>query len=69
MVLVHGALLLDNERESMVAAVNRFNECCELEQRCRADAHIALHEVAPAVPWFERLSQAYAKVLAELPKD
>lgn len=68
-VLVHGALLLDNERESMVAAVNRFNECCELEQRCRADAHIALHEVAPAVPWFERLSQAYAKVLAELPKD
>lgn len=68
-VLVHGALLLDNERESMVAAVNRFNECCELEQRCRADAHIALHEVAPAAPWFERLSQAYAKVLAELPKD
>ncbi len=68
-VLVHGALLLDNQRESMVAAVNRFNECCELEQRCRADAHIALHEVAPAAPWFERLSQAYAKVLADLPKD
>lgn len=63
------ALLLDNERESMVAAVNRFNECCELEQRCRADSHIALHEVTPAVPWFERLSQAYAEVIAALPKD
>ncbi|GLH32193.1 MULTISPECIES: biotin/lipoate A/B protein ligase family protein [Pseudomonas] len=68
-VLVHGALLLDNERESMVAAVNRFNECCGLEQRCRADSHIALHEVAPAVPWFERLSKAYSEVLAALPKD
>jgi len=68
-VLVHGALLLDNERESMVAAVNRFNECCDLEQRCRADSHIALHEVAPAAPWFERLSLAYRDVLAALPKD
>ena len=26
--LVHGALLLDDERESMVQAVNRFNEAC-----------------------------------------
>ena len=68
-VLVHGALLLDNERESMVAAVNRFNECCDLDQRCRADSHIALHEVAPAAPWFERLSRAYEQVLAELPQD
>jgi len=68
-VLVHGALLLDNERESMVAAVNRFNDCCGLEQRCRADSHIALHEVVPAAPWFERLSQAYAEVIAALPKD
>jgi len=25
--------------------------------------------VAPAAPWFERLSQAYAKVLADLPRD
>jgi lipoate-protein ligase A len=41
--LVHG-MLLDNERESMVAAVNRFNEACGLEQRVRAESHIALHE-------------------------
>lgn len=66
-VLVHGALLVDNDREAMVAAVNHFNMCCNLEQRCRADAHIALHEVAPAAPWFARLSQAYAQVLAEVP--
>ncbi|MBJ9976944.1 lipoate--protein ligase family protein [Pseudomonas sp. S75] len=68
-VLVHGALLLDNERESMVAAVNRFNHCCGLEQRCRADSHIALHEVVPAAPWFERLDRAYAEVIAALPQD
>jgi lipoate-protein ligase A len=68
-VLVHGALLLDNERESMVAAVNRFNECCELDQRCLADSHIALHEVVPQAPLYERLGQAYAEVIAALPKD
>jgi len=66
-VLVHGALLLDNDREAMVAAVNHFNTCCNLEQRCRPDAHIALHEVVPAAPWFAQLSQAYAQVLAEVP--
>lgn len=53
----------------MVAAVNRFNECCELGQRCRADSHIALHEVVPEAPWFERLSKAYNDVLAAMPKD
>ncbi|HKS11762.1 MAG TPA: lipoate--protein ligase family protein [Pseudomonas sp.] len=68
-VLVHGALLLDNERESMVAAVNRFNECCALDQRCRADSHIALHEVVPHAPLHERLERAYAGVIAALPKD
>ncbi|MGV2836955.1 lipoate--protein ligase family protein, partial [Pseudomonas shirazensis] len=68
-VLVHGALLLDNQRESMVAAVNRFNQCCGIDQHCRAESHIALHEVAPAVPWFERLSAAYAEVIAGLPQD
>jgi len=68
-VLVHGALLLDNERESMVAAVNRFNECCELEQRCLADSHIALHEVVPEAPLLERLGQAYARTLGAIAKD
>lgn len=62
-VLVHGALLLDNERESMVAAVNRFNERCGLEQRCLAQSHIALHEVVPEAPLLERLGQAYAEVI------
>lgn len=68
-VLVHGALLLDNERESMVAAVNRFNECCELEQRCLADSHIALHEVVPQAPLLERLGQAYAEVIKGIARD
>lgn len=68
-VLVHGALLLDNERESMVAAVNRFNECCELEQRCRADSHIALHEVVPQAPLLARLEQAYSQVIAAIERD
>ncbi|MEE3634685.1 lipoate--protein ligase family protein [Pseudomonas sp. AL 58] len=68
-VLVHGALLLDNERETMVAAVNRFNECCELEQRCLADSHIALHEVVPEAPLFTQLAQAYGAVLAGIAKD
>ncbi|MBH3428583.1 lipoate--protein ligase family protein [Pseudomonas alkylphenolica] len=68
-VLVHGALLLDNERESMVAAVNRFNECCEIEQRCQADSHIALHEVVPEAPLLERLGQAYADVINGIARD
>jgi len=68
-VLVHGALLLDNQRESMVAAVNRFNECCELEQRCLADSHIALHEVVPEAPLLERLGQAYAEVIKGIARD
>ncbi|MNM55287.1 Octanoyl-[GcvH]:protein N-octanoyltransferase [compost metagenome] len=68
-VLVHGALLLDNERESMVAAVNRFNECCELEQHCLADSHIALHEVVPQAPLLERLGQAYAEVIKGIARD
>ena len=66
--LVHGALLLDNERESMVAAVNRFNQLCELEQRCRAESDIALHEVVEAPDFFERLSARYQQILAPLLK-
>lgn len=62
--LVHGALLVENERESMVAAVNRFNQCCGLEPNCRADSHIALHEVVCDPDFFERLSASYQKLLA-----
>ena len=66
--LVHGALLLDNERESMVAAVNRFNQLCELQQRCRPESHIALHEVFDAPDFFECLSASYQQILAPLLK-
>lgn len=64
--LVHGALLLDDERESMVASVNRFNELCLLEQRCRADSHIALHEVFAAPDFFEQLQVRYQGILLPL---
>jgi lipoate-protein ligase A len=65
-VLVHGAMLMDNERESMVAAVNDFNRACELPQRCRAASHIALHEVAPAAPLLQTLTLAYRQLLDEI---
>jgi lipoate-protein ligase A len=64
--LVHGALLLDNERESMVAAVNRFNEACGLEQRVRAESHIALHEKFAAPDALERLDALYRQMLAQM---
>ncbi|SEM77143.1 hypothetical protein SAMN04487857_10515 [Pseudomonas sp. ok272] len=62
--LVHGALLLDDERESMVAAVNRFNEACGLEQRVRAQSHIALHEQFAAPDALARLDCLYRQMLA-----
>lgn len=64
--LVHGALLLDNERESMVAAVNRFNEACGLDQRVCAESHIALHEKFTAPDALERLDTLYRQLLAEV---
>ncbi|SDZ44335.1 lipoate--protein ligase family protein [Pseudomonas sp. NFIX28] len=63
--LVHGALLLDDERETMVAAVNRFNQACDLEQRCRAESHIALHEAFAAPNAIERLDALYRQMLAQ----
>lgn len=64
--LVHGALLLDNERESMVAAVNRFNQACGLEQRCRAQSHIALHEAFAAPDAIGRLDRLYRTLLVDV---
>lgn len=64
--LAHGALLLDDERVSMVAAVNRFNEACGLEQRVRAESHIALHERFAAPDALERLEQYYRQMLSTL---
>lgn len=65
-VLAHGAMLLDDERLAMVNAVNRFNEMCDLEQRCRAQSHIALHEVFEAPEFLTRLSDSYSLLLRSL---
>lgn len=62
--LVHGALLLDDEREDMIASVNRFNEACGLAQRVRAGSHIALHEAFAAPDAIGRLDALYRKMLA-----
>ncbi|CAI8812116.1 biotin/lipoate A/B protein ligase family protein [Pseudomonas sp. IT-P260] len=64
--LVHGAMLIDNERESMVAAVNRFNEACGLEQRVRAGSHIALHEKFVAPNALARLDELFRLMLAQV---
>lgn len=64
--LVHGAMLMDNERESMVAAVNRFNEACGLEQRVRAESHIALHEKFNAPQALARLDELFRLMLAQM---
>ena len=64
--LVHGAMLMDNERESMVAAVNRFNEACGLEQRVRAESHIALHEKFAAPNALARLDELFRLMLAQI---
>ena len=65
-VLAHGAMLLHNERVEMVNAVNRFNQMCELEQRCSADSHIALHELFAAPDFLNRLAERYAQVFDQL---
>jgi lipoate-protein ligase A len=50
-VLVHGAILLEDQREAMVEVVNRFYQGCCLEQRCQATSHVALEEwLIPAWP-------------------
>mgnify|MGYP003618455633 FL=1 len=64
--LVHGAMLIDNERESMVAAVNRFNQACGLEQRVRAESHIALHEKFAAPDALARLDGLYGLMLKQM---
>jgi lipoate-protein ligase A len=63
-VLAHAAMLLDDERVAMVNAVNRFNETCELEQRCKAESHIALHELFEVPDFLHRLSKRYTRLLA-----
>ncbi|KAB0486094.1 hypothetical protein SAMN04490202_3207 [Pseudomonas reinekei] len=64
--LVHGAMLIDNDRASMVAAVNRFNQACGLEQRVRAESHIALHEKFAAPDALARLDELYRLMLKQM---
>jgi hypothetical protein len=59
-------MLLDDERIDMVDAVNRFNQMCDLEQRCRAGSHVALHELFAAPDFLARLGERYAGMLARL---
>jgi lipoate-protein ligase A len=46
-VLVHGAMLMRDQRESMIAAVNAFNKTCGLPQRCEVESHVAFHQRFP----------------------
>lgn len=62
-VLVHGAMLMDDQRAAMVGAVNRFNQQCAIAQRCRADSHISLHERFAAQDLFARLRTHYGEML------
>ncbi|MNF16865.1 hypothetical protein D3C80_2200770 [compost metagenome] len=50
----------------MVAAVNRFNEACGVDQRVRAESHIALHEKFAAPDALGRLDALYRQLLADM---
>ncbi|MDM8350035.1 lipoate--protein ligase family protein [Pseudomonas sp. sp1636] len=43
--LAHAAVLLENQRQSMVEAVNTFYAGCALPSRCRVASHVALEEL------------------------
>ncbi|MBT8765071.1 lipoate--protein ligase family protein [Metapseudomonas boanensis] len=65
-VLAHGAVLMENQRESMVDVVNAFYETCGLPDRCRATSHIALDErIADTWAVVDRLWDDYRVALAE----
>ena len=44
-VLAHAIVLVDAAIEPGVAAVNRFYECCDIEDRVRPESHINLSEL------------------------
>ncbi|MHC5348326.1 lipoyl protein ligase domain-containing protein [Metapseudomonas furukawaii] len=60
LVLAHGAVLMENQRDAMVEVVNAFYASCGLADRCRAGSHIALDECVGAV-WtrLEALREGY----------
>ena len=47
--LAHAAVLLENQRQSMVEVVNSFYSHCQLPDRCRVDSHVALDELVEDV--------------------
>lgn len=49
-VLAHGAILMQNQREDMAGLVNAFYRACGLPAEIRADSHVALEERHPS-PW------------------
>lgn len=69
-VLAHAAVLMANQRESMVEVVNAFYQNCNLENRCRASSHIALDECVEQV-WsrLDSLRDSYRRTLAEAGLD
>ncbi|MCY1463678.1 hypothetical protein D9M71_816080 [compost metagenome] len=65
MALAHGAILMENLREEMVAVVNAFYRDCALDTRCRATSHVALDEcVEDAWAAAEGLGGCYRRSLA-----
>lgn len=65
-VLVHGAMLMRNQRSEMVAAVNAFNEGCGLPQRCLAQSHVAFEERFGQAPVLDRLQAAFGEALDQV---
>lgn len=62
--LAHAALLLEDQRQSMVEVVNSFYERCELPSRCRVASHVALDEfVADIWPATDGLLDCYRQQL------
>lgn len=62
--LAHAALLLEDQRQSMVELVNSFYERCELPSRCRVASHVALDEfVADVWPATDGLLDCYRQRL------
>lgn len=66
-VLAHGAVLMENQREAMAEVVNAFYRACELPATIRADSHVALEE-RHLRPWsqLEALAGQFQRHLASL---
>ena len=62
--LAHAAVLLENQRQSMVEVVNSFYAGCDLPNRCRVASHVALNELLEDVwPATDSLLDCYRQQL------